>query len=120
MPPVPRSPLATILKRPHWSADDARVVLDALDDAGTTVADFARAHDLDPQRLYAWRRRLHRDPASDRSLRFVELPSAAAPASTTRYEIVLPSGARLHIEGTVVAGDVATLLTLLRTESAPC
>ena len=120
MPRAPRSAFAAILKRPHWSADDARVVLDALDAAGTTLADFARTHGVAPQRLYAWRRRLHRDPTSDRSLRFVELPSAAAPAGTTRYEIVLPSGARLHIEGTVVAGDVATLLTLLRTESAPC
>lgn len=120
MPPAPRNTLAAILKRPHWTADDARVVLDALDAAGTTLADFARAHDVDPQRLYAWRRRLHRAPARERPLQFVELPPTAAPAAPTRYEIVLPSGARLHIEGAVVTRDVAELLALLRAGTAPC
>lgn len=118
MPRTPSSALAAVLKRPHWSADDARVVLDALDAAGTTLANFARTHGVDRQRLYAWRRRLHRVPA--RPLQFVELSSTPTTAASTRYEIVLPSGARLRIEGAVVANDVTTLLTLLRAEAAAC
>jgi transposase-like protein len=64
------------LRRPYWSADDARVVLTALDAAGIPVTDFARTHDLDPQRLYAWRRRLHCAPSAppERTLQFVQLP----------------------------------------------
>jgi len=120
VPPARHSSLAAILKRPHWTADDARVVLDALDADGTTLADFARSHGVDPQRLYAWRRRLRRGPAGERPVHFVELPPPVAPSMPTRYEIVLPSGAHLRIEGAVVAHDVAALLALLRSETASC
>lgn len=120
MPSAPRNTLTSVLKRPYWSADDARVVLDALDEAGTPVTDFARAHDLDPQRLYAWRRRLDRAPPRARPLAFVELPTASPRAAPARYELVLPSGVRLCIEGAVVADDINVLLTLLRDGTAPC
>jgi hypothetical protein len=51
---------------------------------------------------------------------FVELPPTVGTATAASYEIVLPSGVRLRIEGVVVAQDVAALLSLLRTEAAPC
>jgi len=120
---VPQSPsptLSSVLKRAYWSAADARGVLDALDAAGTPVAEFARDHGVDPQRLYAWRRRLQRVPAPTRPVHFVELPPTVGTATAASYEIVLPSGVRLRIEGVVVAQDVAALLSLLRTEAAPC
>lgn len=120
MPQLPTPALSSVLKRAYWSAADARVVLDALDAAGTPVAKFARDHGVDPQRLYAWRRRLHRAPASARPVRFVELPPTVGTAAAVSYEIVLPSGTRLRIEGAVVMQDVAALLSLLRTETAPC
>jgi len=44
--------------RPRWTEQDAREVLDELGRSGESVAAFAAAHDLDPQRLYAWRHRL--------------------------------------------------------------
>lgn len=120
MPSASRNTLTSILKRAYWSAADARVVLDALGDAGTSVTDFARAHGLDPQRLYAWRRRLDRAPPRARPLSFVELPTTAPPVAPARYEITLPSGTCLRIEGTVVADDLTVLLTLLGAGTAPC
>ncbi len=120
MPQSPTPTLSSVLKRAYWSSADARVVLDALDDAGTPVAEFARDHGVDPQRLYAWRRRLRRTPSLTRPVHFVELPPTAVSGAPACYEIVLPSGARLRIEGAVVTRDVAALLSLLHTGTAPC
>jgi hypothetical protein len=120
VPQPPTRTLSSILKRAYWSADDARVVLDALNAAGTPVAKFARDHGVDPQRLYALRRRLQRAPSPTHPVQFVELPPTAVSGAPACYEIVLPSGARLRIEGAVITHDVAALLSLLRTETAPC
>lgn len=122
MPRTARSSLSAILKRPYWSTDDARVVLDALDATATTVADFARTHGIDPRRLYACRRRLRRGPAPDRAVRFVELtPTVAALTPTpTRYEITLPCGTRLGVEGTVLPAELAAVVAILRAERTTC
>ena len=44
--------------RPRWSERDARMALAALERSGKSVRVFAEEHGLDPQRLYAWRRRV--------------------------------------------------------------
>jgi len=44
--------------RPRWTEQDAREALDAPARSGQSIAAFAAEHGLDPQRLYAWRRRL--------------------------------------------------------------
>jgi transposase-like protein len=54
MSPSIRSPF----NRPRWTERDARAALTALERSGKPVSVFAKEHGLDPQRLYAWRRRV--------------------------------------------------------------
>lgn len=122
---MPRSlPAAVIraLRRPRWSADDAHLVLDALASSGLSVPDFSREHSVDPQRLYAWRRRLDaRAPNStDTPLTFVRLqPALPSATPNPRYELVLNGGEMLRIEGTIVPHDIVALLAALR-GTRPC
>jgi transposase-like protein len=117
---MPRSlpaPVARALRQPRWSATDARLILDALASSRLAVSEFSREYGVDPQRLYVWRRRLN---ATEAPLTFVQLQDAQpAPAATTRYELLLPGGEILRIEGNVIAPDVAVLLAALR-GARPC
>lgn len=42
----------------RWTEDEARAVLAAQDMSGLSIAAFAAQQEIDPQRLYQWRRRL--------------------------------------------------------------
>ncbi|MCP4963880.1 MAG: transposase [bacterium] len=55
---IKRSEFLRKAGRPRWGEADARAVLDALKESGRSVTEFAREHDLDPQRLWRWRSRL--------------------------------------------------------------
>lgn len=122
---MPRSlpaPVARALRQPRWSAADARLILDALASSRLAVSEFSREYGVDPQRLYVWRRRLnaHEPTATEAPLSFVQLQAAQpAPVATTRYELLLPGGEILRIEGNVIAPDVAVLLAALR-GARPC
>jgi hypothetical protein len=45
--------LVAALRRPRWSAGDARTVLAAVDRSGLSIAAFAAREGLDVQRLYS-------------------------------------------------------------------
>jgi transposase-like protein len=91
--------------RRRWREEDARRILDALRASGMTVRAFAGREDIDPQRVYAWRRRLGGGEARSAPA-FVELPSrSAAP-----IEIVLRTG---HVVRVAESFDVDTLRRLL-------
>lgn len=55
----------TRLREARWSEADARIVLAALERSGDTVLGFARAHDLNAQRIYWWRSRLSGEVQSE-------------------------------------------------------
>ena len=115
---MPRSlapPIIGILRQSHWSSEDARQVLEAVAATGESFLAFSREHGIDVQRLYAWRRRLSRTPA-DSPQAFVELPlPARVPAMTPpRYELQLPTGEILRVEGAVDPASVGALLAVLR------
>lgn len=118
---MPRSlpPSVTrVLRQRRWSAAEARIALDVVVRSGLTIAQFAREHDVDYQRLNTWHRRLTStvDTAvlSAPPLQFVELPSPALAPLAPRYEIVLPGGEILRVEGAVDAVAVAALLGAMR------
>lgn len=116
MPRSLPSPIVRILRQSRWSPADARLVLDAVADSGHSFLEFAREHQVDVQRLYAWRRRLASALVGPAQA-FVELraPEIAPPtASPARYEIQLPSGEILRVEGTLDPAGVAALLAVLR------
>lgn len=120
---MPRSlptSVTQVLQQRRWTAIEARIVLDSISRSGLTIAQFARAHDVDYQRLNAWRRRLTSTTAttspSAPPIQFVELsPPALTPAPVApRYEIVLPGGEILRVEGSVDPVAVAALLGAMR------
>jgi len=120
---MPRSlspTLTRILRQSRWSPSDARAVLEAITAADSSFLAFARAHEVDVQRLYAWRRRLASSPA-DPVQSFVELrvPEAVPPLPTpSRYEIQLPTGEILRVEGAVDPTSVGALLAVMRSGRA--
>lgn len=60
---MPKTLLATIpeLDASHWTAETARAVLAAQQQSGDCLTYFARQHDLKPQRLFWWRKRLNEE-----------------------------------------------------------
>jgi transposase-like protein len=92
----------------RWTADHASRVLAALDDSRLPVAEFARRHRIDAQRLHSWRRRL--SPAAP--ARLVELvPRATAPASV--LEVACPSGHVVRVRDGANLALVADILRIL-------
>ena len=87
------TPIRELPARARWTADHARAVLAALDRSGQSVRVFAEEHGIDPQRLYAWRRRV----AGGDAITFHEVtvrPVIATEAPAGVFEIVLASGVR--------------------------
>lgn len=120
MPRALPAPVSRALRHPRWSEADARLVLDALASSGLPLAQFAREHAIDPQRLYAWRRRIAPTPPrpqrAPEPIAFVRLGDAVATPNAARYEIVLTTGELLRIEGDLHAPSLAALLGVLRAE----
>jgi transposase-like protein len=103
----------------RWTADDARVVLDALDASRLSIAEFARQEGIDPQRLYMWRRKLGERAEVLAAPRLVELrvrePSPTRPLG---IEVSCPSG---HIVRVHDAAALDLLAAVLRAvEGASC
>ena len=122
---MPRSlppAIALVLRQSRWSPADAHRVLDAVAATGRSFPEVARQYHVDVQRLYAWRRRLASsavDPV-DPVQSFVELraPEVVTPPATSRYEIQLPTGEILRVEGAVDPASVGALLAVLRSGRA--
>jgi len=98
-----------VFARARWTEDDARAVLAALDRSGQSVRTFAEAHGLDPQRLYAWRRRV----AGGDRITFREVTVRPQDASSGAFEVVLPSGAVIRVPPTFDEAALARLLDVL-------
>jgi transposase-like protein len=114
--------IALVLRQSRWSPADAHRVLDAVAATGRSFPEVARQYHVDVQRLYAWRRRLASsavDPV-DPVQSFVELraPEVVTPPATSRYEIQLPTGEILRVEGAVDPTSVGALLAVLRSGRA--
>ena len=112
--PVRRA--VSVFDRPRWSEDEAREVLTALARSGQSVGAFAADHELDPQRLYCWRRRLG---ACAEATAFEELVIGGGAADANRFEIVLRSGTVVRVPASFDAEALASLLTVV-TQSAAC
>ena len=110
--------LDRITRKPRWTQADGRRVLSALEASGESVSAFAMRHGVQAQRIHLWIRNARGSTGGDeRALAPVQFVEVATPikmhATPARYELALPSGAALRFDGTVDAGAVRTLLTLL-------
>jgi transposase-like protein len=88
---MPTSPATSPFDRPRWSIEDAREVIAALERSGQSVSVFAAEHGLDPQRVYGWRRRVG---ARAERTTFREV---TVPLESSRFEVILGSGARVRV-----------------------
>lgn len=87
--------LQSILRKTYWPERDARVVVEAWRDSGLSRAEFARHHDIHPERLGRWVRQLNEAPAA------TFLPVQVVGGSATRaesLEIVLEGNRRVVVE----------------------
>ncbi|HEX3594863.1 MAG TPA: transposase [Polyangiaceae bacterium] len=111
---MPTRPQDSPFDRPRWTEQHAREVLDALARSGKSVARFAADLGLDPQRVYAWRRRL----GGAEPTRFQELVvRGPAPfsvgADAPAFEIALATGEVVRVPASFDAAALARLLDVL-------
>lgn len=107
--------LAEVRSRRRWTAAEASAVVAALDSSGLSVARFAVREDVDPQRLYMWRRRLRSD-SSAAGPAFVEIHAPA----TSVFEVVLRTGHVLRVAPSFDAAALRRLIAVLEEVSPSC
>ena len=102
--------------RRRWREEDAATVLAALDASGRSMAEFAKRHGLDMQRLHFWRRRLGtaRRPSKGRAPTFVEV----LPRSSGHVEVVLRSGRTLRAGVSIDSAELRRLVEALEQDDA--
>lgn len=100
----------------RWNAAQGSWVVGELERSGLGVARFAAVHDLDPQRLYFWRKRVERSGASHAALIEVELPRLVASAQIgqgTQVEIELVNGRRLRVSDRIDGDALRRVVSVL-------
>jgi hypothetical protein len=109
------TPTCPPFDRRRWTEQDARMVLNALERSGKPVRVFAEEHGLDPQRLYAWRRRVAGgDDTTFRELIVRPSPMTSAPgADGVPFEIVLASAIVIRVPASFDAAALSRLLEVL-------
>jgi transposase-like protein len=96
--------LARAAASSYWSESEAQEVLEAYEESGLTVAEFARLHGLGPQRLRGWKKRRAEEVSP--AAAFVPVHVAAPPSrearevapGTASMEVVLARGRRIRVE----------------------
>lgn len=106
--------LAEFAKHQRWTDTDARVVLDALDESGLSVAAFARREGFDAQRLYFWRRRLEASVDESPKPAFVEVRRG----TVDPVEVVLRSGRVLRVSASIDGAVLRHLVDALEQDPA--
>lgn len=139
MPKAHRSPAPSPATQPrrrpkNLRPAEARRLLVAFDRSGLSVAEFERQHNLSPNRLSWWRRRLDLTASSatarpaTASMTFLPVrvavpapaaPAAPTPATSVSIELVLPDGVVVRVPPSFDAAALTRLLDVLR-ESRAC
>jgi transposase-like protein len=101
------------LRGQHWSAEDAKRVLEAGEDSGVAQAAFCRKHGLQPKRLSWWRKRLRDWGGPERSTEAVRFAPAVVATTAMRIKIQLPGEVAIEIAD-AGAAFVAALISELR------
>ncbi len=111
-------------RRRRWSDDEKLSILDEVE-AGSTVADTARRHDLTRQHIYQWRQALRRKGVWPRSGSVVflplemagsedrERPTSDGGAGRGELTIVLTNGRQIRCGGEIDGADLARLIRIV-------
>jgi len=110
-----RTEVARITERGYWSEEDARVVVDAWQESGETMALFSRRHGVQAKRLARWVRRLQesekRAPSSFLPVRVVRQADSDS-RRVSGIELVR-RGWRVRVAPGFVAEDLERVLEVL-------
>ena len=94
---------------PRWTEREAREVIAALEGSGKSVRAFAAEHGLDPQRVYAWRRRLGgAEPTTFREVIVQPHAPLTVRSEQASFEIALASRRRRPRTAVVRCRDVGS------------
>lgn len=101
--------------RRMWVPDAKARIVEESFVAGANIAAIARANDLLPQQLYAWRHTV----LKAREMAFVPVvvdePGLMPPSGSTAVEIVIHAGAMtLHVPENVTIAHIERVLTAMR------
>jgi transposase-like protein len=108
------TPPVSPFNRRRWTEQDARHALTALERSGKAVAVFAAEHGIDPQRLYAWRRRLGgAEPTTFHELVVRPPQRISLTDATSAFELGLPCGVVVRVPATFDASALERLLRVL-------
>ena len=81
--------------------------------SGLTRAVFAREHDVAASTLDLWLRRFGSDRQAEPVTAFVAVDVQPGPKLPPHYEVVLPNGLRVVVEGGFDADEVGSLLAVV-------
>lgn len=99
---------------PRWTEREAREVIAALEGSGKSVRAFAAEHGLDPQRVYAWRRRLGgAEPTTFREVIVQPHAPLTVRSEQASFEIALASGDVVRVPPSFDAATLGRLLEVL-------
>ena len=112
-----RTEVARITERGYWSEEDARVVVDAWQESGETMASFARRHGVQAKRVARWVKRLReseeeRAPSSFFPVRVVRRADPDSRRVKSGVEVVR-RGWRVRVARGFVAEDLERVLEVL-------
>ena len=111
---MPTRPQGLSFVRPRWTEQDAREVLATLARSGKSVAVFAAAQGLDPQRIYSWRRRLGgAEPTRFQEVIVHRPASVSIAADAPSFEIALATGEVVRVPASFDGAALARLLDVL-------
>lgn len=120
--------LTGVERRRDWSDEEKLSILQEAADPDARIADVARRHDIKPQQIYAWRRKLAVERAepvvtflpvaligtetSDEAERpaSVDKPAAKRSARPMRIEIGCTGGRVLKVEANIAADVLKALI----------
>jgi len=113
------------LRLERWSADDARLVLDAQVKSGQTIGQFAREHGLVAQRLSWWKTRLDQPAEAAEAARPAFLPvrlvGSTEPSKASRgpsgLEVVVGRGRVIRVGDDFDAAALQRLVRALEEET---
>ena len=108
-------------RRRSWTRDEKRRIVDESLQAGASIAEVARRHELNANLLFTWRRQMGVEPTERKDpVEIVPVTIARGlateghcPDAAGRMEIVLPEGARIIVWADVETAALARVLKAL-------
>lgn len=107
----------------RWSEEDARIVVEAAEKSGLSLAAFCARLGLDAQRVYRWRRALGDRESAPEAVRFEEV---VAPVRTPDLggsrglEVSTPSGHVIRLAADFDEGALRRVLVVLSEAARSC